>query len=83
MKDYVYIYNENGEEIKMEAILAFKMEASQEQYLLYKAEDNNSEVYAAKVRPHTNELDTNLTEEEKRMAKELLEQQLKEIKDGD
>lgn len=83
MKDYVYIYNENGEEIKMEAILAFKMEDSGEQYLLYKEEDNNSEIYVAKVKSHTNELDTNLTDEEKHMAKEVLEQQLKEIKDGD
>ena len=82
MKDYVYIYNEDGVEIKMEAVLAFKLEKSEEQYLLYKEEGNTSEVYVAKIKPHSNPLDTNLTEEEKNMVKKVLEQQLKEIKDG-
>lgn len=81
MKDYIYIYNENGEETKMEAVLAFKIEELGEQYILYKKEDNNSEVYVAKIKSHTNELDTNLTEEEKKMVKKVLDEQLKEIKD--
>lgn len=81
MKDYIYIYNENEEETKMEAVLAFKIEELGEQYILYKKEDNNSEVYVAKIKPHTNELDTNLTEEEKKMVKKVLDEQLKEIKD--
>ena len=83
MKDYVYIYNEDGVEIKMEVVLAFKLEKSDEQYLLYKEEANTSEIYVAKIKPHSNQLDTDLTEEEKNMVKEVLEQQLKEIKDGD
>lgn len=81
MKDYIYIYNENEEETKMEAVLAFKIEELGEQYILYKEEDNNSEVYVAKIKPHRNELDTNLTEEEKKMVKKVLDEQLKEIKD--
>ena len=65
MKDYIYIYNENGEKIKMEAVIALKLNNSDDQYIAYRDENKPNDIYIAKIKPNTNELDTNLTNKEK------------------
>lgn len=78
MKDYIYIYNENGEKIKMEAVIALKLDNSDDEYIAYREENNPDDIYVAKIKPHTNELDTNLSDREKEMLKEIIEKQVKE-----
>lgn len=78
MKDYIYIYNENGEKIKMEAVIALKLNNSDDQYIAYRDENKPNDIYIAKIKPNTNELDTNLSNKEKRMLKEIIQKQIKE-----
>lgn len=78
MKDYIYIYNENGEKIKMEAVIALKLDNSDDEYIAYREENNADDIYVAKIKPYTNELDTNLSDREKEMLKEIIEKQVKE-----
>lgn len=78
MKDYVYVYNENGEKIKMEAVIAVKLDNSDDKYIAYREENNPEDIYIAKIKSHTNELDTNLSSREKEMLKEIIEEQMKE-----
>lgn len=79
MKDYIYVLNENNEQVKMEIVLVFKMKEFEEKYILYKDENDNSIIYLAKLKKDTNELETNLTDKEKEMANEVLKQYLKEL----
>lgn len=78
MKDYIYIYNENGEKIKMEAVIALRLNNSDDQYIAYRDENNPNDIYIAKIKPNTNELDTNLSNKEKEMLKEIIQKQIKE-----
>ena len=78
MKDYIYIYNENGEKIKMEAVIALKLNNSDDQYIAYRDENKPNDIYIAKIKPNTNELDTNLSNKEKEMLKEIIQKQIKE-----
>lgn len=78
MKDYIYIYNENGEKIKMEAVIALKLNNSDDQYIAYRDENKPNDIYIAKIKSNTNELDTNLSNKEKRMLKEIIQKQIKE-----
>ena len=78
MKDYIYIYNENGEKIKMEAVIALKLNNSDDQYIAYRDENRPNVIYIAKIKPNTNELDTNLSNKEKEMLKEIIQKQIKE-----
>ncbi len=48
MKDYIYIYNENGEKIKMEAVIALKLDNSDDEYIAYREENNADDIYVAK-----------------------------------
>ena len=81
MKDYIYVLNENNEQVKMEIVLVFKIKGFMEKYILYKDENDNdnSIIYLAKLKKDTNELETNLTDKEKEMANEVLKQYLKEL----
>ena len=62
----------------MEAVIALKLNNSDDQYIAYRDENKPNDIYIAKIKPNTNELDTNLSNKEKEMLKEIIQKQIKE-----
>jgi len=68
-KDYVNITTKTGIE-KMELVASFNIETTKKICIIYK--DKNNKYYAAKL-DRKGDLDTNFTDEEKKVVKEVFE----------
>lgn len=80
MKDFIYIYDNNNKEMKMEVILKINLANEDNNYIVYK--DDKEEYYCAKyIDSNVIKLDTNLKESELKLCKTFLERVVKyEIK---
>ena len=79
-KDYIYVYDKDGNKTKMELVFAMNSEDGKSQYIVYKELDKIVPVYMAKIKlgDELIDLDTNLTKEER----DLIEKKFKEIITG-
>ena len=77
-KDYIYVYDDIGKKIKMELILAINSEDGQSQYIAYKQEDKVIPIYMGKIKLTNGvmDLDTSLTDEEKRFIEGKLKEKV-------
>lgn len=68
--DYIEIIDEDGNEETFELVSTFGLKNYPDSYVIYKELDNNK-FYIAKYKGDLSNLDTNLTEDEINLAKEL------------
>lgn len=78
MNDYIYVYDDNENKLKMEVVLSFKLEDESKQYIIYKELDKKFPLYAAKFNLNVgiSDLDTNLTKEEKIIISKIVKERI-------
>lgn len=77
MKDYIEIENIDGTKEKMEIVSTFKLEGYEYNYIIYKTLDN-THYYIAKYKGENKvDLNTDLSEEELKLANILLKSIIK------
>lgn len=73
MKDYIDVYDDNGNKEQMEVICTFNLEGYDYTYIIYKTLDS-SHYYIGKYKgENLVDIDTNLSEKEYNLAEKILE----------
>lgn len=73
MKDYIDVYNDNGNKEQMEVVCTFNLEGYDYNYIIYKTLDS-SHYYIGKYKGDSIvNLETNLSEKEFTLAEKILE----------
>lgn len=82
MDNYVLVQKENGEKIKIEIILAFRVEETKKEYIAYTINDDGKSeiamVLISEINPETNKIRC-ITESEKDIVLKYYEQTKKAI----
>ena len=73
MKDYIDIYDKDGNIEKMEAVTIFKLEGYEFNYIIYRTLDQKHYYIAKYIGDDMVELNTDLNEEEMKLANKILE----------
>lgn len=77
MRDYIDVYDENGQIKKMEVVTIFRLDGYDFNYIIYK-EIDNSHYYIAKYRgEEIVDLDTNLSNKELELANLVFKEVIK------
>lgn len=75
MKDYIYIYDDNNNKLKMEVVLKFNIDGYKYNYIIYK--DDKDYFVAKYVGNNIVNLDTNLSKREIKFCEKMLERFMK------
>ncbi len=75
MKDYIYIYDDNNNKLKMEVVLKFNIDGYKYNYIIYK--DDKDYFVAKYIGDSIVDLDTNLSKREIMFCENMLERFIK------
>lgn len=71
--DYLYVYDDKNNRLKMEIVNIFELEGYDFKYIIYKELDN-SRFYLAKYRDNISELDTNISDAEFKLCDKIFQE---------
>ncbi len=75
MKDYIYIYDDNNNKLKMEVVLKFNIDGYKYNYIIYK--DEKDYFVAKYVGGNIVDLNTDLSKREIKFCEKMLERFIK------
>lgn len=77
MRDYIDVYDENGQIKKMEVVTIFRLDGYDFNYIIYKEIDNSHYYIAKYMGEEIVDLDTNLSDKELELANLLFKEVIK------
>ena len=77
MRDYIDVYDENGQIKKMEVVTIFRLDGYDFNYIIYKEIDNSHYYIAKYMGEDIVDLDTNLSDKELKLANLVFKEVIK------